>query len=589
MSLFSFRSLFGVRGRLLLLLLVVVPCSLSAQQIVPGSRTQEDPSIFKVERSPITSSGSSDLPPIERPIDAETYRLGPNDQLVISLPLIEPGEFPLVVSLDNTLLLPRGFALLDVQGMTLAGLRRMVDSLYRARSSSYRNVGVALVKPRSIYVNVSGDILNPGRLVLTAADRVTTAIDLANKVSNDLPLEQRALLLKERARLSEGNLRVRGGLASGMIERRWVTLRHNDGRSRQVDLLRYRALGNEADNPTLREGDEVIVNAVDPAVPKVGVSGAVNSPAVLPYSAGDNALFLVRLANGVRGPVNPGDAYISRITDGGVTQIPLNLSDSAALVATQLMPGDQLVVSTAGDDIVTGGRQLGVVSVVGEVERPSTYPIVPGTTRLSEVITFAGGFTADASLGGAFIRRTRDMRPYGKDLRDSDPGAVMSTSSLTLDDTTRLKYDLENQHNLVSANFIEVFERGNRGKDIPLENGDEIVIPTSPRHVFVRGRVTNPGWVPFLPGGNYETYIDMAGGFTDAAVASRVQVLKYGSGIWQAPGETDIRAGDEIYVPGERDVPARTSLEVASTVITITSGIVSLVTSIYSFVRELNR
>ncbi len=588
MPFFSFRSLSGVRGRLLLLLLVVVPFSLHAQPVSTGSRTQDETSIFRAERSPATSSSTGQLPPIERPIDAETYRLGPNDQLVLSLPLIEPGEFPLVVGLDNTLLLPRGFALLDVRGMTLASLRRTVDSLYRARSSSYRNVTVALVKPRSIYVTVSGDVVSPGRMVLTAADRVTTAIDLASRISEELPIEQRALLLKERGRLAEGAQRERGGLASGLMERRWVTLRHNNGRSQRIDLLRYRALGAEADNPTLREGDEVIVHPADLSVPRVGVSGAVNSPAVMPYSPGDNALMLVRLANGARDENAPAEAYINRVSGGSVTQIQLDLSDSAALAAVPLQPGDQLVVASS-PNAVAGAAGLGVVSVVGEVERPSTYPIVPGTTTLSDVIQLAGGFRSDASLNGAFIRRTRSQQQYRRDLRDTDPGAVMSTSTLTLDDTTRLKYDLENQHDRVSADFVEIFERGNRGRDVALESGDEIVIPTSPRQVFVRGRVNKPGWVPFLPGGSYEAYIDMAGGFTEAAVESRVQVLKYATSIWQDPDETEIRAGDEIYVPGERDVPPRTALENANTIIAITSSVVSLASTIYFFVQNFDK
>jgi len=585
MPLLSFRSRCRVRERLLLVLLVVLPLSLSAQPVVPGARSQEEQSVFKrTETANPLANLSSELPPVERPIDPEVYQLGPNDQLILSLPLIEPGEFPLVVSMDNTLLLPRGFALLDVDGMTLARLRRAVDSLFRARSSSYRNVSISLVKPRSIYVTVNGSVLSPGRYVLTAADRVSTAIDLANTVSEDIPSEQREILLKERTRLSEQGASRYGGVAGGVIPQRWVTVRHNDGTSRRIDLIRYRALGAGVDNPTLREGDEVIVHDADPSAATIAVAGAVNAPTVIPYSPGDNALLLARLGAGMRGV--SGTAYINHVGEGGLVRIPVDLDDTAALAGIMLSPGDQLVVEHA-EPAMTGMQGTGVVSVVGEVMRPSTYPIVPGSTRLSEVIQFAGGFTPQAALNGAYINRRNDARIYRRDLRNADPGGVIATSSLTLDDTTRLKHDIEDQHNRVSADFIAVFERRDAQKDVPLENGDEIVVPANPRHVFVRGRVSHPGWVPYAPGADYETYIELAGGYTDAAVPSRVQVLKYGSGIWDSPGNTEIRPGDEIYIPGERDVPARTSLEVASTVITITSGIVALVANIYAFIQNL--
>lgn len=589
MPFLSLRSLFGIRERLLLVLLVVLPFSLSAQTVTSGSRSQEEQSILKrTETANPLSNLSRDLPPVERPVDANLYRMGPNDQLILSLPLMEPGEFPLVVSIDNTLLLPRGFALVNVEGMTLARLRQTVDSLFRARSSSYRNVGLSLVRPRSIYVNVSGNVLSPGRLVLTAADRVTTAIDIANTVSEDVPTEQREALLKQRMRMNKQDGLDYGGLAGGAMPQRWVTLRHNDGTSERVDLIRYRALGNQADNPTLREGDEVIVHSFDPSTARIAVSGAVNSPMMIPYSAGDNALLLARLGSGARSGTGAETAYISRVSSAGLERIEVNLTDTAALAAITLMPGDQLVVEM-GSAAVTGGRGTGVVAVIGEVMRPSTYPVIPGTTRLSEVIQQAGGFTSDAALNGAYIRRPGDGRTYRRDLRHADPGAVIATSTLTLDDTTRMKHDMADQFDRVAADFVAIFEGGNRAKDVPLENGDEIVVPATPRQVFVRGRVTFPGWVPYMPGSDFETYVELAGGFTDAAVPGRAQVLKYGTGIWEDPSDTRILPGDEIYIPGERDVPARTSLEVASTIISITSGIVALVSSIYSFVQALER
>ena len=291
------------------MLALALPLRLGAQPTA-GAKTTEDDLFKTPPQSARTSDFGKTLPPVERPINPATYRLGPNDQLLLSLPIVEPGEFPLTVAMDNTLLLPRGFALLNVEGMTLEGLRRTVDSLFRARSSTYRNLGLSLIKPRMVYVAVSGDVLIPGRYVLSAADRVTTAIYAANTISETLPVTERAALSKEQKAMTDTRPGTRdiGGVASSQLAQRWVTLRHNDGTSQEIDLLRYRALGRESDNPTLREGDEVYVRSADPGAAQVAVVGSVNSPTAAAFSPGDNALMLARLSGGYRSDASPRDA-----------------------------------------------------------------------------------------------------------------------------------------------------------------------------------------------------------------------------------------------------------------------------------------
>ncbi len=568
---------------------ILLPALLVAQPSSPVGKSKDDDLILKKSDGQSRSSAvGADLPPIERPIDPTRYMLGPNDQLLLSIPLIEGGEYPIVVSLDNTILLPRGFPLVNVRGMSLARLREYVDSLYRARSASYRNVNISLVKPRSIYVSVTGDVLFPDRYVLTAADRPTTAIDIANKISNEgLTKAREEEIAIDRRRSRDDRMSARD-LGGKRVVRRWITLRHNDGTIRRLDLLRYRAMGDEADNPTLREGDEIVVLPADYSMPTVAVVGAVNTPMAIPFAPGDNALMLVRLAGGARADGSATEAYIIRGGPSGLTRVTLDLEDSAALAATPIAAGDQLVVLAAEPGVA--GEQNGAVSVIGEVARPATYPIVPGVTKLSEIIRMAGGPTANAALNGAYISRRVDLR-YQKDVTEmsEEPGAVLSASVLTMDDTTRLKYDLRNQKDRVSADFVEIVARGNTAHDVPLEGGDEIVIPPNPRNVFVRGRVAHPGWVAFSQGADFRYYVERAGGFTEAAEPGRAQVMRFGTGAWLAADDASINPGDELYVPGERDLPGRTSLEIASSIIGITGGIASLAFTVFTFVRELTK
>jgi protein involved in polysaccharide export with SLBB domain len=551
---------------------------------IPGASSADNPLTNQTDTRSLLTDPSKSLPPVDHPIDPNSYLLGPNDQLIVSLPILE-RDFPVIVSMDNTLVLPRGF-MVNVQGMTLTRLRQVVDSLYRSRSASYKDVGVSLARARSIYISIEGDVLHPGRMVVTAADRVMSAIDLANRTQELLPdVELEMQRQRQRQEAEQPITKNLGTVVSTELPYRHVSVRHNDGTISEVDLLRYQAFGDTSQNPMLREGDIVYARRPDATSATIVVAGAVNRPAAIPYSEGDNALMLVRLAAGFRDDANPAGAYVARHSETGLSTVPVDATDTAKLASIPLSPGDQLVIPTAE---ARSTARAGVVSVVGEVMRPSAYPIVPGVTKLTQVIEEAGGFTSDASLNGAFISRPLDPKLFMTQNEGADAIGGMATSSLKLEDTIRFKYDSELQKNKVSVDFPGLFEKHDPTKDIVLQHGDQIVVPTNPRGVFVRGRVALPGWVAYKPGAQVEDYIKATGGYTEAADKDRVAIVKFGTGIWKER-ESDIRPGDEIYVPGERDTPARTSLEQANTFIQITSALVGMAVTIAVFIRDLNR
>jgi polysaccharide biosynthesis/export protein len=580
-----FGSRFFLLLRFFVILFAVVPSARLMVIAQPGG-TPVSPGI-KGGELPFSGSSMSSrqalmsqlatASPVERSINPESYLLGPTDQLMLSIPN-EMADIPLAVSLDNTVSVPPGFGLVDVRGMTLAGFRRKIDSMFRARSSNAKNVGVSLLKPRAIYVIVRGDVLNPGRMILTAADRVSTAIDAANQISMEMTPGEQAQLMKAKT-IRDSRLNEQTGGWDVDIPRRVMVL-HNDGSSQNVDLMRYLATREETQNPTLREGDVIVVSRPDPLDATISIAGAVNTPLVIPYQPGDNALLLVRLSSGAHNDADLAGAYIVSQTPAGTNTQPVDLADTAALAARALSPGDYLVVPLRS---TRNPGRAGIIAVTGEVVGPSTYPITPGETKLSEAIARAGGFTQEAALNGAYILR----RPVVDNLYEAqkrvDPLANMATSSLYLEDTTRFKYDLEVQQNRVSADFVGLFMNNDQSKDVPLENGDQIVVPRNPGAVYVRGRVSNPGWVAYRSGAEVDDYIAAAGGFTEAADYGRTQIQRFGTGIWE-DGSAVVRPGDQIYVPGERDTPSRTSLEQAASIVSITSALAFMVVQIADFI-----
>lgn len=537
-----------------------------------GGNTLDD--LLGGENAPSFPTTGSQEMPVERSVDPNSYRVGPNDQLMISS-TGNAFSIPVVVGYDNTIVLPRGIAPLNVEGMTLTQLRHSLDSVFRARSAGYGTISVSLVKPRVIYVTVTGNVIAPGRYVVTSADRATTAIALANQIPEELASSDEQFmdltkksLLGNRSQFGSRNL---GATATGSSATRHIIIRHTDGTTSDADLIRYRAFGSSDDNPTLREGDHIIVEVPDPFGELVSIAGAVINPMVgQPYRPGDNALMLVNLSAGPRDDADVDNAYILRVGSGREERIPIDLSDTAMLSRTPLVGGDQIIVP-----VIERSRAVrsGVVTLVGEVVRPQAYSIVPGVTSLSQVIEMAGGFTPFASLNGSYIRRPDDPLALRPDIQVLDPKAGISTSTLALEDTTRFMFDQQIQQNLVSADFVAIFTDRATDRDVILQSGDVIVVPREMGQVFVKGRVEHPGWVHYVPGKDFFYYITMAGGYTAAAADDRVVVEKFGTGIWNDVCCTPIESGDQIYVPGERDTPARTALERASTILAIVASI----------------
>jgi len=546
-----------------------------------GGSSAAEPVTSEVQETLPSLEATSESPALEAPVNAETFRVGPNDVLQLSLPPL-PVPYTIVIGPDNRLVLPRDLPAFDVTGMTLKEVRDKVEGLYRTRAAAARNVALTLRSARRVRIRVVGDVLVPGPLVLTAADRVSTAIDLANISSDRLSPDEQ----KYRVAL-EGERRRRGEVEGTQTTRlRNVVVRHNDGTSDIVDLVRWRYLGDDRANPTLREGDEIEVPADDETTGQIGVTGSLGVRVNVPYRSGDNALLLARAA---AVPATPGTKlHLKRAAGSGIQTIELDAQDVEALERTTLQAGDVLVLHGSTGDGVTGVRP-GLVQIVGRVARPGSYPIVPGVTRLSEVFAEAGGPTDDASLNGTYIVRKTERSDDGLSTPSTDPASLLSTSTLSMEDTTRISRDLMAQGGRVSVDVDGLLRRGDASRDILLRDADKIVVPENPRHVEVIGRVNHPGAVDFVAGAALQYYIDRAGGYTHAAEPSRVQLLRFGSGVWASPSESPILAGDIVYIPGERDSPARTPLEVTQTVISIIGGVAAIALTIVYIVQALQR
>jgi polysaccharide export outer membrane protein len=150
-----------------------------------------------------------------------------------------------------------------------------------------------------------------------------------------------------------------------------------------------------------------------------------------------------------------------------------------------LNPGDEVYVRRLSE-----ARSRGTVTVTGQVVYPGDYALTEPNLRLSQIVSRAGGLTADAYAGGLSLFRGRAP-------------------------ATRQRVALAGKRAL----------RGSLPHDIMIVAGDAIHVPGKDGSVRVEGAITHPGALQFMPGWKAEDYVAHAGGLALGAAGDRTHVI----------------------------------------------------------------
>jgi protein involved in polysaccharide export with SLBB domain len=226
------------------------------------------------------------------------------------------------------------------------------------------------------------------------------------------------------------------------------------------------------------------------------------------------------------------------------------------------------------------------VSVKGNVNKPGSYPIEIGKTRIMEVLENAGGLNSDAYLPLANIVRSEmaDLSAYNAYYEIS---RLFQYSDLILEDTIRYMIDINYRKPIVSCDFVKLYNDTGTTDNVLLEDGDLINIPSNPRKVYVFGQVNQPGYVEFSLGQNMEWYISHAGGYAQNAEEERARIIRGKTFVWEE-GEDNVPvyAGDLIYVPRPPDIPKAVEMQNYSILASVLLATVSIVSIILNIVNK---
>jgi polysaccharide export outer membrane protein len=224
---------------------------------------------------------------------------------------------------------------------------------------------------------------------------------------------------------------------------------------------------------------------------QIFVLGDVVAPGNYRISALGTALYALYAANG---PTDNGSLRNVQIRRGGRT---VQLFD----VYSYLLSGDPSHAVRLDDgDVVFVPVRLAHVRVVGEVNRPATYE-VRDTETLRDVIRFAGGLRASASVRRVQIERIQPPSQRGTGGRDR---VTIDIASETLAATD--------------------------GANIPLKDGDVVrvfkIAERMRNRVLVSGNVWQPGPIGLTQGMTVSQALRLAGGAKPDTYLGQIQVSR---------------------------------------------------------------
>jgi protein involved in polysaccharide export with SLBB domain len=393
-----------------------------------------------------------------------------------------------------------------------AKVREGLNRVYARHFDVYTNLLTA--KPVAVFV--TGGVERPGRYAGVPSDSVLFFLDQAGGIDANLGSYRKISVLREGKPVA------------------------------QVDLYDFLLRGNL---PTVQfeDGDTILVHQ---RAAVVELTGTVTMPALLEFPkgaiSGTDALAVI-----------PGAARVTQVTVQGIRRgVPITRTLTiAAFKGFQLQDGDSILLR---DD---GRADTILVHLEGEFHGPSVLAVQRGS-RLVDVLNYVPIDPALADPRAVHIRRASVIKDQKDSINDSlfrlERSALLALSQSQGEAAIRVQEAELTLKFVERARLIQplgrvVTARDQKQRNIVLEAGDIIVVPTRTNVVRISGEVMMSQAVMFRPGATAEDYIEDAGGYSDRGDDDRVIVIHSNAEVAIASPGVEILPGDEILVPPRVD------------------------------------
>lgn len=449
----------------------------------------------------------------EATIDPDEYKVGPGENIFISISGIEETNFNLFVNSENYLFIPK-IGGINLRGLTLTQAK---DKIKLTLEKYYRNVEifVSIANLKKIKVFLVGDVQKPVSVVV----------------------ESNAKLL---------DLLLNSAGLNPTSSFRNIQIKDVNGEISKYDFLTFLRYGNKKNNPLLNDGDVVFVDKVDKVVT---ISGPVKFPATYEFLEGESIADLIKLAGGFLFNAKTDSIEIVRYDKDGKSQKSYYYSYEEIVESNLLLNfKDNVIVRVIPEYYIDN-----FVRIDGWVNYPGVYKIKEDQTKLSDIIEEAGGFRKEASIKDASLARTTgevDFDPEYERLK------LILRADMTDDEYDYLKAKSRQRKGRVVVDFEELFIKNNLNEDVILKRGDVISITEARNYVILLGQVVNPGNIIYDRDYTVDDYIRLSGGFGWRAIESDVRVIKSNTGEWIDDEDVEsIDPGDTIWIPEDPPGP----------------------------------
>ena len=279
-------------------------------------------------------------------------------------------------------------------------------------------------------------------------------------------------------------------------------------------------------------------------------------------------------------------AVVERLNtkDLRVELIPFNLGRAVlnkdAAHNLLLQPGDVVTILSSTDVQLPSDRKTSMVRIEGEVVAPGVYQTVPGET-LPQLIKRVGGLTPQAYLFGTEFTRESVRKQQQENLdqvirrleSQSNTAGVTLAANLTGDRAAQASTLQQQQLQQIQTQINRLKSLKSKGRvslelsadktslpELPLEDGDAILVPSLPAFVAAAGSVNNDNVFIYRNGKTVADVLASAG-MNDESDASEAFVLRADGSIlgrkstgWFSTFEgTKLMPGDTVVVPSKVD------------------------------------
>ena len=213
-------------------------------------------------------------------------------------------------------------------------------------------------------------------------------------------------------------------------------------------------------------------------------------------------------------------------------------------------------------DLITVRRKPGylafqTITVSGEFQYPGPYVLEKRQERVSDIIKRAGGFSPEAYLEGAYIKRyiLNDKTNQVKQQ------TILNIQNQLSDSADNLVQDneVQRQYDQIPLNIAKLLSDPNSPENVVLQPGDQLIVPKYNGAVKISGSVLFPTQIPFNKEYSVRDYISSAGGISENGKRNKIYVVYANGkaatnrGFLFFKNKPDIKPGTEIIVPSKEE------------------------------------